>query len=152
VLFPRKKPFFHYQQFYLPVLLYVGFRSPGIFFEIGYLFHLHFQCYPKSPPHAPPPTHSHFLALEFPCTEPYKVCKTNGPLFPLMADQVLVLVSSYCCFTYRIADPFSSLGTFSSSSIGSPVIHPLADCEHPLLCLLGPGIVSQETATSGSFR
>jgi hypothetical protein len=32
------------------------------------------------------------------------------------------------------------------------VIHPLADCEHPLLCLLGPGIVSQETATSGSFR
>jgi hypothetical protein len=22
------------------------------------------------------------------------------------------------------------------------VIHPLADCEHPLLCLLGPGIVS----------
>jgi hypothetical protein len=32
------------------------------------------------------------------------------------------------------------------------VIHPLADCEHPLLCLLGPGIVSQETATSGSFQ
>jgi hypothetical protein len=30
------------------------------------------------------------------------------------------------------------------------VIHPLADCGHPLLCLLGPGIVSQETATSGS--
>ena len=40
----------------------------------------------------------------------------------------------------------------SGSSIGSPMIHPLADCEHPLLCLLGPGIVSQETATSGSFR
>jgi hypothetical protein len=32
------------------------------------------------------------------------------------------------------------------------VIHPIADCEHPLLCLLGPGIVSQETATSGSFQ
>ena len=32
------------------------------------------------------PTHSHFLALTFPCTEAYKVCKTNGPLFPLMAD------------------------------------------------------------------
>jgi hypothetical protein len=30
------------------------------------------------------------------------------------------------------------------------VIHPIADCEHPLLCLLGPGIVSQETAISGS--
>jgi hypothetical protein len=32
------------------------------------------------------------------------------------------------------------------------VIHPIADCEHPLLCLLGPGIVSQETALSGSFQ
>jgi hypothetical protein len=32
------------------------------------------------------------------------------------------------------------------------VIHPLADCEHPLLCLLGPGIVSQDTAISGSFQ
>jgi hypothetical protein len=26
------------------------------FFKIRYLFHLHFQCYPKSPPHTPPPT------------------------------------------------------------------------------------------------
>jgi hypothetical protein len=32
------------------------------------------------------------------------------------------------------------------------VTHPIADCEHPLLCLLGPGIFSQETATSGSFQ
>jgi hypothetical protein len=63
-----------------------------------------------------------------------------------------VLVSSYCCSTYRVAVPFSSLGAFSSSSIGSPVIHPIADCEHPLLCLLGAGIVSQETAISGSFQ
>jgi hypothetical protein len=30
---------------------------------------------------------------------------------------VAVLVSSYCCSTYRVADPFSYLGTFSSSSI-----------------------------------
>ena len=30
--------------------------------------------------------------------------------------------------------------------------HPIADCDHPLLCLLGPGIVSQETAISGSFQ
>ena len=63
-----------------------------------------------------------------------------------------VLASSYCCSTYRVADPPSSLGTSSSSSIGGPVIHPIADCEHPLLCLLGPGIASQETAISGSFR
>jgi hypothetical protein len=63
-----------------------------------------------------------------------------------------VLVSSYCCSTYRVADIFSSLGTFSSSSIGDPVIHPIDDCEHPCLCLLGPSIVSQETAISGSFQ
>jgi hypothetical protein len=63
-----------------------------------------------------------------------------------------VLVSSYCCSTYRVADPFSSLGTFSNSSIGGPVIHSIDDCEHPLLCLLGPCIASQETAISGSFQ
>jgi hypothetical protein len=40
-----------------------------------------------------------------------------------------VLVSSYCCSTYRVADPFSSLGTFSSSYIGDPVFHPIDDCE-----------------------
>ena len=38
------------------------------------------------------------------------------------------------------------------SSIGGPVIHPIADCEHPLMYLLGPGLVSQETAISGSFQ
>ena len=32
------------------------------------------------------PTHSHFLALAFPCTGAYKVCLSNGPLFPVMAD------------------------------------------------------------------
>ena len=63
-----------------------------------------------------------------------------------------VLVSSYYCPTYRVADPFSSLANLSSSFIGSPVIHPLADCEHPLLCLLGPGIVSQQTSICGSFQ
>ena len=57
-----------------------------------------------------------------------------------------------CCFTYRGADLFSSLGTLSSSSIGGPVFYPIADCEHPVMCLLGPGIVSQDTAISGSFQ
>jgi hypothetical protein len=32
------------------------------------------------------------------------------------------------------------------------VIHPIADCEHLLMCLLGAGLVSQETAISGSFQ
>ena len=67
--------------------------------------------------------------------------------------QVLgVLVSPYCCSTYRVADPFSSLGTFSRSSIGGSVFHQIEDCEHPLLYLPGTGIASQETAISGSFQ
>jgi hypothetical protein len=32
------------------------------------------------------------------------------------------------------------------------VIHLLIDCEHPLMCLLGPGVVSLETAISGSYQ
>ena len=38
------------------------------------------------PSPTPLPTHSHFLALAFPCTGAYKVCLSNGPLFPVMAD------------------------------------------------------------------
>jgi hypothetical protein len=53
-----------------------------------------------------------------------------------------ILVSSYCCSTYRTADPFRSLSTYSSTYIGGTLIHPIADCEHPLLCLPGPSIVS----------
>jgi hypothetical protein len=60
----------------------------NIFF-IMYFPQLHFQCSPKSSPSPPPtslPTHSHFLALAFPCTGAYKVCVSNGHLFPVMAD------------------------------------------------------------------
>jgi hypothetical protein len=32
------------------------------------------------------------------------------------------------------------------------MIHPIADCKHPLMCLLGPGLVSQETAILGSIQ
>jgi hypothetical protein len=59
-------------------------------FFIRYLAHLHFQCYTKSPPYPPTPTplptHSPPLALVFPCTGAHKVCVSNGPLFPVMAD------------------------------------------------------------------
>jgi hypothetical protein len=63
-----------------------------------------------------------------------------------------VLVSSYCCSSYRVADPFSSLGTFSSSFIRDSVFHLIDVCEHPLLYLPGTGITSQERATSGSCQ
>jgi hypothetical protein len=51
-----------------------------------------------------------------------------------------------------VADPFSSLGIFSSSFFRGPVFHPIDDCEHPLLYLQGTGIASQETAISGSCQ
>jgi hypothetical protein len=73
--------------FFLIVSSYKWMRA--LFFLIRYFPHLHFQCYPKSPPYPPPtplPTHSHFLALAFPFTGAYKVCKSKGPLFPVMAD------------------------------------------------------------------
>ena len=63
-----------------------------------------------------------------------------------------VLVSSCCCSTYRVADPFSSLGAFSSFPIGGLVFHPIDDCEHPLLYLLGTGIASNETSIPGSLQ
>jgi hypothetical protein len=59
-------------------------------------------------------------------------------------------VSSYFCSSYRVADPFSSLGTFSRSSIGGPVFHPIANCGLPLLYLPSTGIASPERAISGS--
>jgi hypothetical protein len=69
-------------------LMAVSFFFLSIF--IRYLAHLHFQCYTKSPPYPPTPTplptHSPFLALAFPCSGAYKVCVSNGPLFPVMAD------------------------------------------------------------------
>ena len=138
----------------------------ALFFKnifIRYFPHLHFQCYPKSPPLPYPPTPT-FWPWHSPVLGHIKFASPMGlsfqwwptrPSFDTYAARVKssgVLVSSYCCATYRVADPFSSLGTFSSSSIGGPVIHPIADCEDPLLCLLGPGLVSQKTAISGSFQ
>ena len=63
-----------------------------------------------------------------------------------------VLVSSYFCSTYRVADSFSSLGAFSSFYIGGPVFHLIDDCEHPLLYLPGTGIASYKTAITGSLQ
>ena len=37
-------------------------------------------------------------------------------------------------------------------SLGGPVIHPIDDCEHPLLYLPGTGIASQETVMPVSFQ
>jgi hypothetical protein len=125
-----------------------------IFFFIRYFLHLHFKCYPQSSlypprsllPNQPTPDswpwHSPVLGHMI-------FCKTKGLsshwwlTSPSSATNATrntalrggLLVNSYCCSSYRVADPFSSLGTFSSSFIRGPVIHPIADCEHPLLYL-----------------
>jgi hypothetical protein len=99
------------------------------------------------------PTRSCFLALVFSCIGAYNLCKTKN----LSSQYWLIRPSSatyaardrssggywlvsYCCSSYRVTDPFSSLGTFSSSFIGGHVLHPFA--RH---C-----IASQETVISGS--
>jgi hypothetical protein len=122
---------------------------------------IHKAPYTLSRP-APQPTHSRFLALAFPCTGAYDLHNIKGlssHFWPTRSSSATyatrdtalgVLVSSYCS-SYRVADPFSSLGTFSSSFIRGPVFHPI-DGEHPLLYLLGIGIESQDRAMSGSCQ
>jgi hypothetical protein len=64
------------------------------FIYFFYLLHIFLNdisnAIPKVPHTLPPtslPTHSHFfLALAFPCTGAYKVCVSDGPLFPVMAN------------------------------------------------------------------
>jgi hypothetical protein len=67
----------------------VGEMRGGCFFFLLGIFLIYiFNAIPKAP-HThhpnPLPTHSPFLALAFPCTGAYKVCKSNGPLFAVMA-------------------------------------------------------------------
>ena len=108
----------------------------------------------KSPIHSPRPapqlTHSCFLVLAFPCTEAYDLHKTKGlsshwwltrpssAIYATTRDTVLGgTVSSYCWCSYRVADPFSTFRTFSSSLIRDPVFHPIDNYEYPLLYLSG---------------
>jgi hypothetical protein len=123
-------------------------------FLIRYFLHLHFKCYPKCPlypslalfPNPPTPVSWpwHFPVLGHMIFKRPRASLSNGgrlghPLLHMQLETQIwgVLVSSYCCSTYRVADPFSSLGTFSSSFIRGPVFHPIDDCEHPLLYLPG---------------
>jgi hypothetical protein len=115
------------------------------FLKLDIFLLLHFKCYPESSlyplptllPYSPTPTswpwHSPVLGhIKF--ARQRASLPNYGRLGHLLLHMQLetralgVLVSSYCCSTYRVADPFSSLGTFSSFSTGGPVFHPIADC------------------------
>ena len=112
-------------------------------FFIRYFLHLHFKCYPKSPlyptpvllpyPYTPTswPWHSpvlgHIIFARPWVSPPIDGHPLGHPLLHMQLETraLGVLVSSCCCSTYRVADPFSYLGTFSSSSIGGPLFHPI---------------------------
>ena len=110
------------------------------FFLIRYLFHLHFQCYPKSPPHPPTPTPTSW-SWHSPVLGHIKFAQSMGlsfhwwPTRPSSDTYAARDMSSqgYWLVHIVVAVPFSSLGNFSSSSIGGRVTHPIADCDHPLL-------------------
>ena len=57
-----------------------------------------------------------------------------GGLVPMTSG---VHIVSYCCSSCEVANPFSSLGTFSNSSIGDTVLSPMVDWEHLILYLSG---------------
>jgi hypothetical protein len=143
-----------------------------IFFFIRYFLYLHFKCYPQSPIYPPPallpnpptsaswPWHSpvleHMIFTRSRASPPNDG-RLGQPLLHMQLEDTALgarglLVSSYCCSSYKVSDPFSSLGTFYSSFIRGSVFHPIDDCEHPLLYLPGTGIASQETAISGSCQ
>jgi hypothetical protein len=128
-------------------------------FFITYFLHLHLKSPLYTPPtllnNTPTPTswtwhscvlrHTIFTRTR---TSPSKDGQLGHLLLYMQLETQAVgaQVSSYCCSSYRVADPFSSLGTFSNSFIGDPVFHPIDDCEHPLLYLPGTGIASQKTS------
>jgi hypothetical protein len=74
---------YFWEVFHLFIYFLIFFFLLGIFFI--YISNAILKV-PRTLPLTLQPIHSHFLALVFPCTEAYKVCKTKGPLFPMMAD------------------------------------------------------------------
>jgi hypothetical protein len=75
------------------------------------------------------------------------VCSLVGGLVPRTSG---ILVNSYCCSSFGAANPFRSLGPFSSSTSGDAVLSLMDGWKHPFLYLPGTGRASQETVISGS--
>jgi hypothetical protein len=137
---------------------------------LNYFLHLHFQWYPQkssmtSPPLPYPPTPTSWL-WRSPILRHKKFARLMGLSFqwwltrPSSDTYAARDTSSGGYWLVHIVVPPIGLQTpldpwvltYSSSYIRGPVIHPIADCEHPLLCLPGSGIASQDTAISGSFQ
>jgi hypothetical protein len=56
LLFTIYSALYLHSSIYLPTFFFLFFCFVFINFFIRYFPHLHFQCYPKSPPYPPPPT------------------------------------------------------------------------------------------------
>jgi hypothetical protein len=135
-------------------------------FLIRYFLYVHFQCYPKSPPYPLPylptptswPWHSPVLkhikfarpmGLSFhwwptrPSSDTYAARDKSSGGYWLVHIVVppIGLQIPLAPWMLSLAPPLGALWSIQ-----------VDDCEHPLLCLLGPGIASQETAISGSFQ
>ena len=111
-------------------------------FFIRYLLHLHFKFHPETPlypspallPNSPTPNswplcspvlgHIKF-ARPRGLSSHWWLTSPSSATYAARDKSSGVLVSSYCCYTHRVADTFSSLGTFSSSSIGFEVFYTL---------------------------
>ena len=137
---------------------YVGILCLYIFFNLFQLFEIRYDVYSfylvlKCLWVLSYFLHLHLLSQNSPLNFPHTHSPTH-PL-PLLGSGVPLywgISSLQYRGSYRVAEPFSSMGTFSSSYIGGPVFHLIAECEHLLLCLPGTGIAAQETAISGSFQ
>jgi hypothetical protein len=136
--------------------LFIYFFLSALSF-IRYFLHLHFKCYPKctlySPPALLPNPH---MPASYPCNSPIlgHMIFTRQRAFPPIDGQqghpLLhmqletqfwgLLFSSYRWSSYRVAVPFNSLGIYSCSLFRGHVLHPIDDCEHPLLHLPGTSI------------
>jgi hypothetical protein len=79
-----------------PDIIQKDYMTETLFFSFSFLFlirhflHLHFQCYPKSPPYPPrPQSPTHPLPLLGPGVPLYwgiRSLPDQGPLFPMMAN------------------------------------------------------------------
>ena len=135
---------------------------------------------PKNPCPIPLPP-AHLLPLPctgFPLYWVIEPSQDQGPLLPLMANKaILCYICSWSHGSLHVyflvgglvpgssrgtgwfilfllwgCKPLNSLGLFSSSSTGDPVLCPVVGWEHRLLCLSGIDRASLETAISGSCQ
>jgi hypothetical protein len=108
------------------IYLFIYFCHYFFKFSINYFLYLHFKCYPESPLYTPPallpypptptswPWHSPVLGhIKFArprgLYSQWWLTRPSSATYAARDTSSGVLVSSYCCSTYRVAEPFSSL-------------------------------------------